>query len=82
MKYLFCFGYETPDQYENNRLHGWDDEDSHAVWIEADTKEDAMAEGLRFARDFIEKQFAYAHRQMPFEWCDNLYASWIEDDPK
>jgi hypothetical protein len=82
MKYLFCFGYETPDQYENNRLHGWDDEDSHTVWIEADSKDEAMAEGLRFARAFIEKQFADINQPMPFEWKDNMYACWIEGDPK
>jgi hypothetical protein len=31
---LFRFGYETPVQHRNNEAHGWDDEDSQAVFIE------------------------------------------------
>ena len=32
--FLFRFGYETPVQHRNNEAHGWDDEDSQAVFIE------------------------------------------------
>jgi hypothetical protein len=82
VKYLFCFGFETPDQYENNRRYGYDDEDSHAIWIEANSKDEAMAEGFRFARGFIERQFTELGQSMPFEWNENTYACWIEGDPK
>lgn len=82
MKYLFCFGYETPDQYENNRFHGWDDEDSQAIWIEANSRDEAMAVGLRLARAFVENQYTDRNLPMPFEWNDKMYACWIEDDPK
>lgn len=32
--FLFRFGYEMPVQHRNNEAHGWDDEDSQAVFIE------------------------------------------------
>jgi len=82
MKYLFCFGYETPEQYENNRLHGWDDEDSHAVWIETGSKDEAMSIGYRYACAFIGKLYAERGQTLPFEWSSNTYACWIEDDPE
>jgi hypothetical protein len=81
MRYLFCFGYETPDQYENNRQNGYDEEDSSAVWVEAKTKDEAMSAGLRFARSFIERLFAEKGQPLPFEWSESTYASWIVDDP-
>lgn len=82
MKYLFCFGYETPDQFENNRLHGWDDEDSQAVWVEAGSKDEAMAAGYRYAQSFIQRSYLEAGRKIPFEWKVNTYSCWIEDDPE
>jgi len=81
MKFLFCFGYETPDQYQNNRIHGWDDEDSHAVWIDAGSKEEAMAVGKRFCRTFGERLFAERGLSLPSEWTENTFACWIEENP-
>jgi hypothetical protein len=82
MKYLFCFGYETPEQYEYNRLHGWDDEDSHAVWIEAGSEDAAMSIGYRYAFAFIEKLYTSRGSNLPFKWKTDTYACWIEDEPE
>ena len=33
-EFLYIFGYMTPEQAKANTAHGWDDEDSEAVFIE------------------------------------------------
>ena len=81
MKYLYCFGYETPEQYANNRQYGWDDEDSHAVWIDAASKEEAMATGQRYSRSFIERLYAERGQPLPFILTEDTYACWIEENP-
>lgn len=41
-EFLYIFGYETPRQRRNNAAHGWDDEDSHGVVVDAPNAEAAL----------------------------------------
>jgi hypothetical protein len=43
--FLFRFGYETPVQHRNNEAHGWDDEDSQAVFMECADADAALEWG-------------------------------------
>ena len=52
-KFLYIFGYETPKQRAANQLHGWDDEDSEAFFIEATTADEAHEWGCRVSQHFI-----------------------------
>jgi hypothetical protein len=51
------FGYNTPDQLRLNEQHGWDDENSATVIIEADSKEAALEWGREVAEAFVRALF-------------------------
>ncbi len=77
-EYLCVFGYETPTQLENNRLHGWDDETSMAIYITAEDEDTALAWCRNVAEKFVQQIFA--PKQM--SWKEAGYACWVEKDPK
>lgn len=52
-EYLYIFGYETPKQAKANAAHGWDDENSEAVFIEAESAEAALDWGRQISERFI-----------------------------
>ena len=74
---LFVFGYETPKQMAANEANGWDDEDSAALFIDADDVRTAEQWGQAVAQAF----FAWLHGDSNASWRDRRYASWIEPDP-
>jgi hypothetical protein len=76
-RFLFVFGYETPGQLRANDAAGTDDEDSAAVFIEADGPEAAEQWGHQIAEAF----FAWLHRDPNASWRALQYANWIERDP-
>jgi hypothetical protein len=47
--FLYVFGYWTPEQRRQNELHGWDDEDSAALLVDAETE----AQALEWGRDAV-----------------------------
>lgn len=79
MRYLFRFGFESPDEFAANRAGGWDDESSEAIWIEATSAEDALSWGRSVAERFVQKLFEIANVQ-GYSWSAGGFANWIEDD--
>lgn len=79
MRYLFRFGFESPDEFAANRDGGWDDESSEAVWIDAPSAEEALSWGRSVAERFVQKLFEIANAQ-GYSWKTRGFANWIEDD--
>jgi len=75
-KFLYIFGYMTPTQHINNASLGWDDEDSEAVWIIAETEEKALEWGREISRKFI----TILCGQLVGYWHENNFANWIEQN--
>jgi hypothetical protein len=75
--FLFVFGFETPTQYRNNIAHGWDDEDSEAVFIECADAAEAASWGAEIAERFVGSLFEAAGR-FAFSWKEHGYAHGIE----
>lgn len=78
-KRLFQFGYETPAQADRNATHGWDDEDSTAVWIVSVSADEAMQWGRTIAEQFVSALFAESGNA--YSWTIHGFAHGIEDDP-
>jgi hypothetical protein len=72
--YLYCFGYENPLQFRNNDHYGWDDEDSQAVLIDAESEEAALRWGQEISERFIKLLF----RDEGISWKQLGYANWVE----
>jgi hypothetical protein len=73
-EFLFVFGYETPAQHRNNAARGWDDEDSHAVFIEASDRDSAVAWGREIAERLVNDLWNGSGPS----WKDGSFAHWIE----
>lgn len=72
--YLYRFGFESPRQFRNNAAHGWDDEDSQGVLIDAPDEAAAFAWGQEVSERFIQLMF----KDDGMSWQKLGYASWIE----
>lgn len=80
--YLFRFGYCTPAQWHANETHGWDDESSSAVFVEADSAEAALLWGETIAEHFMQALFAATEQTSGApSWKASNFACWIEDSP-
>ena len=77
-EFLYVFGFETPAQSRANHAHGWDDEDSRAVFIEADSAELALEWGRRISERFIRDLY----RTDGAGGWSGSYAHWIAEHPK
>jgi hypothetical protein len=65
MTFIYGFGFETPSQRARNEANGWDDEDSAALVIDADSSQEALEWGRTVAEAF-------------FKWlCDDPAVSWL-----
>lgn len=72
-KFVFQFGYETPEQEAANALHGWDDEDSQWVIIDAADEESALRWGCEIAERFVDQMGGSSWRADKFaHWVDPL----------
>jgi len=78
-RYLFVFGYETPDQYQYNTESGTDDEDSIAFFLDAHDESSALARGRELAAGFARHIYGAAGMDSP--WTPENYANWIEHNP-
>ena len=56
-RYFYVFGYNTPDQSRRNDQFGWDDEDSAAVIIEAESEDSAREWGQQIAEEYVKRLF-------------------------
>ena len=82
MEYLFVFGYCTPTQLRNNEKHGWDDEDSYAFFVDANSEADALNWGRKIADQYVKCLFERSNwnDETPL-WLHAGYAHWIELEP-
>ena len=78
-RYLFIFGYETPEQFKYNSECGTDDEDSIAFFLDAPDEGAAINRGREIAAEFAQRLFAVAGMESP--WSPDNYANWIEHRP-
>jgi len=80
-KYLFVYGYEAPDDWARNALHGSDDESSDAVWIHARSEAEALDAGCAYAQRRVSALFAARPPSAFPGWIEAGYAHWIEHRP-
>jgi len=76
--YLYIFGYNTPEQQSLNEEHGWDDEESAAVLINAASEAQAREWGRQVAEEFLHQLF----RDDSVSWKAWCFADLIESDPE
>jgi hypothetical protein len=76
--YLYRFGFESPRQFRHNEAHGWDDEDSQGVFIEANDEASALRWGQEISEQFIKLLF----KDNGVSWRELGYAHWIEPPDK
>lgn len=82
-RYLYRFGFSTPDQWKANEAHGWDDESSEAFYVVAEDEEAAVAWGRQVSERFHDRLFRAAGWPEPVpSWEESRYAFWIEDEPE
>ena len=81
-RYLYVFGYCTPGQWLANKEHGWDDEDSCAFFIEADSEEKALDWGRQVSELLVGRLFEKDPRfNKTLSWKEADFANWIEHKP-
>ena len=78
--FLFCFGYESPEEWRSNEQHGTDFESSYAVWVQADSEDEAVEAGLEFAQSWVAELFREAEVSDFSGWQESDYAYWIEGE--
>lgn len=82
-RYLFCFGYATPEQVRPNRRFDDDAESTAQIFIEASSKREAAALGRAYADLFVIKLFDVRLSRAKTEayiWSEAGYAEWLEED--
>jgi hypothetical protein len=78
-RFVYGFGFETPEQWLANRQHGWDDEDSATIIIHAENADAARAWGREIAAVSVRRLFEHAQSQEWSSWQDEQYADWVEE---
>jgi len=82
MKYLFCFGYENPQEFDSNQRFGTDFESSQAVWISAGDEQEALSCGIKYAKIFVAALYRTQGLKNFQDWDNRQYAYWIEENPQ
>ncbi len=81
-KFLFRFGYSTPEQLQANRDHGWDDEWSGAFFVFAADRAQALTWGQTVANSYVRNLFEAAGQSQAWSWADSEFAFWLDDNPE
>ncbi|HNI67631.1 MAG TPA: hypothetical protein PKV55_06325 [Nitrospira sp.] len=81
-RFLFRFGYETPQQRRDNDAQGWDDEDCGDLFIRADSESETLAWGAEVAERFVHELYQCSNCAEHFSWREAGYACWIAVDDK
>lgn len=76
-KHLYRFGYESPVEKRTNLEQDIDSESSEAVFIRADSVDDALLWGRHISQVFV----ARLHEPTHEDWMAGDFANWIEDSP-
>jgi hypothetical protein len=69
LRYTFVF--ESPRQFVNNEKHGWDDEDSQSLVIEADDESTAHAWDHNVSEAFLKRLFK-EDRAVELPWTSSM----------
>ncbi|MCP4777437.1 MAG: hypothetical protein GY880_24730 [Planctomycetaceae bacterium] len=77
-RFLFIFGFETPELVNQNAKWNDDFESSEAVFINAKSKHDALEWGRRIANEFFGRMKFNSDSVIDVD----DYAHWISEDPK
>jgi hypothetical protein len=77
MRFFFCFGYQSPTQRDGQEIHGWEDEDSCRIAIDARDPGEAEAWGCAIAESFVRRLFM----PEPVSWKEMRFAHWVEPAP-
>lgn len=80
-RFLFVFGYESPVERATNSREGTDFESSSAVWVRADSEDEALQKGRDYAERFVRQQFQHAGVGDCPGWAEGGFAHWIEQKP-
>lgn len=80
-KFLFIFGYESPNEWSSNAGSEADSELSHAVWVEAPNEQVALTAGRKFAENFVNSMFSTTPELDFPGWLSADYSHWIEHQP-
>jgi len=82
-KFLFRFGFCTPEQWICNDQNGWDDESSQAFYIEAINAEDANKRGQEIAEVYCHTLFEKFGWQGAIpSWKESNFSFWIDENVK
>lgn len=74
MRFIYGFGFETPSQRARNEANGWDDEDSAALVIDAESPKKALEWGRTVAEAF----FKWLYDDPDASWLAGQYADYLE----
>jgi hypothetical protein len=80
-RFLFVFGYESPVERMANGREGTDLESSSALWVRADSEDEALQKGRDYAQKFVGQQFEQAGVVDFPGWAEGSFAHWIEHKP-
>jgi hypothetical protein len=80
-RFLFVFGYDSPSERSVNAKEGTDFESSSAVWVRADSENEALQKGRDYAARFVRQQFEQAGIPDIPDWNEGRFAYWIARQP-
>jgi hypothetical protein len=76
--YLYIFGYQTPDQMSPAAKEEHTEEASEAIFIEAESAEQALAWGREISQEYVRRLFG----SKPVDWKSMDFAHWVEPEPQ
>jgi hypothetical protein len=83
-RFLFVFGYQSPVECATNVTQGTDFESSNAIWVWADSEEDALQKGRDYANQFVRRLYQEDQQagktDLP-NWVEDGFAHWISRNP-
>lgn len=81
-QYLYIFGFCTPEQWQTNQEQGRNDWESCAVFILAQSKQEALNWGREISETLVRQMFKRDGRfAKPPSWKTGNFEHWIEDHP-
>jgi len=77
-KYLYIFGYQTPEQLAGAAKDEHAEEASEALFIEAQSAERALAWGREISEEYVHRLF----EGQAVDWKSMHFAHWVENEPQ
>lgn len=79
-KFLFSFGFETPDEERVNNETGSDYESSCSLYIVAENEKQAISWGKEVSENLL--HFLYAKKNREYSWEKHNFSFGIEKEPE